>query len=113
MEHGDYENELNDEAKYELDAIMAKVRADYNLSSSTNPERLLEVARHILLDKLIMLVATDMATPADRNTLRQLLKDNGMILGDPLSDPSKETARTASQPAKSALPEFTTPEWHN
>ena len=46
-------------------------------------EDLMKEGRKLLLEDLIKLVKNGQASPQEKNTLRQMLKDNGMIAGDP------------------------------
>lgn len=70
-------------------------------------EDLMKEGRMLLLRNLVKLVRNGQATPQEQNVLRQLLKDNGMIAGDPLEGASSEERR----PAKRDLPTFDDPEY--
>lgn len=73
----------------------------------------LEARKSLMLD-LIKLLRAGQATPAEKNTLRQMLKDNGCILGDPLHGPSRapqhqEEAERGPEPQRRPLPTFERP----
>jgi hypothetical protein len=66
-------------------------------------------AKKVLMVKLLMAVEGGYATPAQENTLRQLLKDNGFVMnGDPF-DANPEEGRKARP--KAPLPEFSQPDY--
>ena len=67
-------------------------------------------ARKAMLVFLLDAVENGTAMPADMTNLRALLKDNGMILGDPLSDSNGAVidAKPANLPQ---LPSYGTPEY--
>lgn len=71
-------------------------------------------ARKVTLVNLLMMVEDGTATAQDMNVLRALLKDNGMIMGDPLeggnNDSGTPSADQAVQ-AKRPLPQFDEPEY--
>ncbi|UIY29191.1 hypothetical protein LZK73_21905 [Neorhizobium galegae] len=46
-------------------------------------EDIMKEARRDLLKDLLRAVRGGYASPAEKNTLRQMLKDNGMVMGDP------------------------------
>ncbi|WP_266031238.1 hypothetical protein [Brucella intermedia] len=62
---------------------------------------LMKEGRKMLLKKLIREVRDGIATPAQENTLRQMLKDNGMVMGDP-----DEGASRGTEKRKEELPQF-------
>lgn len=68
---------------------------------------LMKEGRKLLLTDLIKLVKSGQATPAEKNTLRQMLKDNGMVMGDP-----NEGAQVGGpQKEKAPLPSFGEPDY--
>lgn len=67
-------------------------------------EDLLRESRMELLRDLAKAVKQGIATPAEKNTLRQMLKDNGMIMGDPNAG-----ANTPEEKRKADLPRFEPP----
>lgn len=69
-------------------------------------EDLLKEGRKMLLKDLVKAVKQGYASPQEKNTLRQMLKDNGMIMGDPLNDPTTPSRRRD-------LPEFPRPDYDN
>jgi hypothetical protein len=69
-------------------------------------EDLLKEGRKLLLQDLIKAVKQGMATPAEKNALRQMLKDNGMVMGDP-----SEGAGNGEPRKKADLPSFPRPEY--
>ena len=71
-------------------------------------EDLLKESRTMLLKSLMRAVKGGFATPAQENTLRQLLKDNGMVMGT-LSDPNEGGAGASKQ--KAPLPSFEDPDY--
>jgi len=68
---------------------------------------LMKEGRRMLLTDLIKAVKQGYATPQEKNTLRQMLKDNGMIMGDP--DERPEPGRGAKP--KADLPTFANPDY--
>lgn len=62
-------------------------------------------AKKVLLVKLLLAVEGGYATPAQENTLRQLLKDNGFVMNGEVFDDPKEG------PRKAPLPEFSLPDY--
>jgi hypothetical protein len=72
----------------------------------------LKLGRQILLERLIKAVHQGHATPQEMNTLRQMLKDNGMVMGDPTEGP-EESDQNGERPgkAKADLPSFEPPEY--
>lgn len=81
---------------------------DVNLEGLTFEEALLK-GRQILMETLIKNVARSHATPQEMNTLRQLLKDNGMVMGDPLADEREGDKRAENR--KADLPSFDPPDY--
>lgn len=71
----------------------------------------LKLARQILLEDLIRAVAAGHATPQEKNTLRQMLKDNGMILGDPFEAQEEGSHGERKAKPKANLPVFAPPEY--
>lgn len=71
-------------------------------------EDMLRESRKDLLKSLLKAVRGGYATPAQENTLRQLLKDNGMVLGDPGDGARSDDEKT--RPA-APLPTFQRPEY--
>lgn len=67
---------------------------------------LMQIGRKVLFQDLVRAVTQGHATPQEKNTLRQMLKDNGMIFGDP-DEGNEEPQQRPKQP----LPEFTKPEY--
>lgn len=65
-------------------------------------------ARKVLLVNLLQMVEDGTATAQDMNVLRALLKDNGMIMGDPLEDTPDGKPKA---PQKLALPSFDDPDY--
>lgn len=80
--------------------------------SALSDEDKLKLARQILLEDLIKSVAAGHASPQEKNTLRQMLKDNGMIMGDPF-EAAEGVSTGGSQKAKpkADLPTFDAPEY--
>lgn len=70
-------------------------------------------ARKQLLVNLLQMVEDGTATAQDMNVLRALLKDNGMIMGDPLEGDNNGGASGSQQaaPQKQPLPVFDAPEY--
>lgn len=70
---------------------------------------LLKEGRKMLLVDLVKAVNQGIATPAEKNTLRQMLKDNGMVMGDPTvgGTPSGQKDNT-----KPPLPTFERPDYY-
>lgn len=64
----------------------------------------LEARKSLMLD-LIKLLRAGQATPAEKNTLRQMLKDNGCILGDPLHGPGQSYKQSQQEPERRDGPE--------
>lgn len=62
--------------------------------------------RKLLLQKLIAAVKQGIASPQEMNTLRQMLKDNGMVMGDP-----NEGATPGQGKPKAPLPQFGEPDY--
>lgn len=67
---------------------------------------LMKESRRTLFVKLLAAVKGGYATPAQENTLRQLLKDNGMVMGDP-----EEGKASNEERRKADLPSFSRPEY--
>lgn len=63
-------------------------------------------ARKDLLKDLLKAVRGGYATPQEKSTLRQMLKDNGYIMGDPL-----DGADGGQQGEKAELPQYENPEY--
>lgn len=72
-------------------------------------EDLMKEGRKLLLVDLVRLVRSGQASPQEKNTLRQMLKDNGMIAGDPLGDDEPDTERARKRRAD--LPSYEDPEY--
>lgn len=72
---------------------------------------IMQRARRAAIINLTRLVEHGQATPADMSVLRALLKDNGMVMGDPYS-PAKEdaTGEPGEEDGPLPLPTFDTPE---
>lgn len=70
---------------------------------------MLREARKALIKRLYGLMMSGQATPADLNNLRQLLKDNGMVMGDPMEGARDGNTAEARTPRE--LPSFTTPDY--
>lgn len=69
-------------------------------------------ARRALLVNLTKLVELGQATPADMSVLKGLLKDNGMVMGDPFEKPGRRSETPEDdQPEPLELPTFETPEY--
>lgn len=66
---------------------------------------LLVMGRRMLLQDLLKAVAKGYASPQEKAILAKLLKDNGMVLGDPM-DPNRP-----AQPERRPLPTFERPEY--
>lgn len=71
---------------------------------------LLREGRKILIRDLIVMVKTGMATPAEKAVLAKLLKDNGVILGDPEQGAGEDGNPKAAKKPRD-LPQFTKPEY--
>lgn len=69
-------------------------------------EDVMKEARKDLLKDLLRAVRGGYASPAEKNTLRQMLKDNGMVMGDPT-----EGATPGENKQKAELPSFARPEY--
>lgn len=77
---------------------------------SMDEKDILLMARKALMVNLLIMVQDGSAMPADMANLRALLKDNGMILGDPTKGPSDDgTAEEEDRPLD--LPTFADPEY--
>jgi len=74
-----------------------------------NFEDMLKESRKALLKRLYGLMVSGMATPADLNNLRQLLKDNGMVMGDPTEGAGDGGQKKSQEPRP--LPSFPKPEY--
>ncbi|CAE7879335.1 unnamed protein product, partial [Symbiodinium necroappetens] len=73
---------------------------------------LMHRGRKVLLAKLVAAVEGGYASPAEMATLRAILKDNGIIMGDPFGDPEGATEGTNGKSrTKAPLPEFDKPEY--
>lgn len=71
-------------------------------------------ARKASLVNLLMMVEDGTATAQDYNVLRQLLKDNGMVMGDPMEGGNNDNSAPGegqTVPAKRPLPQFDEPEY--
>lgn len=66
-------------------------------------------ARRAMVKQLLHLVTTGQATPQDHANLRALLKDNGIIMGDPEEGAKNGNPKKAEEPR--ALPSFPKPEY--
>ena len=66
---------------------------------------LLVMGRRMLLQDLLKAVAMGYASPQEKAILAKLLKDNGMVLGDPM-DPNRP-----AQPQRAPLPTFGKPDY--
>lgn len=69
-------------------------------------EDVMKEGRKLLMTDLIRAVKGGYASPAEKNTLRQMLKDNGMVMGDPT-----EGATPGEGKKKADLPSFDRPEY--
>lgn len=69
-------------------------------------EDIMKEARKDLLKDLLKAVRGGYASPAEKNTLRQMLKDNGMVMGDP-----DEGATGSENKKKADLPSYDRPEY--
>lgn len=69
-------------------------------------EDIMKEARRDLLKDLLRAVRGGYASPAEKNTLRQMLKDNGMVMGDPM-----EGATGGENKRKADLPAFDKPDY--
>jgi len=69
-------------------------------------EDIMKEARRDLLKDLLRAVRGGYASPAEKNTLRQMLKDNSMVMGDP-----DEGATPSENKKKADLPSFDRPEY--
>lgn len=70
---------------------------------------LLREGRKDLIKDLIRLVRSGQATPAEKAVLAKMLKDNGIILGDPDDGASDSNPKAAQRPRE--LPTFEKPEY--
>lgn len=68
-------------------------------------EDLMKEARKDLFKDLLKAVRGGYATPAEKNVLRQMLKDNGMVMGDP-----EEGASDGKKKEPLDLPRFDKPD---
>ena len=68
---------------------------------------IMKEGRKRLFKSLLRAVDGGYATPAQENTLRQMLKDNGMVMGDP---DEGATSGDSKQP-KAPLPTFERPDY--
>jgi hypothetical protein len=69
-------------------------------------EDLMREGRMLLFKDLLRAVSEGYATPQEKNTLRQMLKDNGMIAGDPNDGAGKDDEKP-----KRDLPSYPDPEY--
>lgn len=69
---------------------------------------LLVLGRKMLLKRLLDAVNKGYATPQEMAILAKLLKDNGMVMGDPFEGGSKPGANA---PQRAPLPSFPKPEY--
>lgn len=72
---------------------------------------LMKQGRRILFEDLYKAVKGGYASPQEKNTFRQLLKDNGMIAGDPFDDEPAEGGQRNSRPSRAPLPSYGPPEY--
>lgn len=73
---------------------------------------IMQRARKAAIIKLTLLVERDQATPADMAVLARLLKDNGMVMGDPFREPRTATpGEPAEEDEPLELPTFNRPEY--
>jgi len=70
---------------------------------------MLRRSRELLIKKLYLAVLHGFATPQEMNTLRQLLKDNGMVMGDPFA--TEGATGNGESRTKAELPQFQDPEY--
>lgn len=70
---------------------------------------LLREGRKFLILDLIRNVRAGMATPAEKAVLAKMLKDNGVILGDPEEGAKGSNPRSTKEPLP--LPSFEKPEY--
>lgn len=66
-------------------------------------------ARKDLFKDLLKAVRGGYATPAEKNVLRQMLKDNGMVMGALPDDPPQ--GGPGGSPQKAPLPEYPEPDY--
>lgn len=85
----------------------AKRQALLQLDEKTIMER----ARKATLVNLLQMVEDGLATAQDMSVLRALLKDNGMVMGDPFEGSKKNDSGTTQEPQKQPLPDFPEPDY--
>lgn len=67
---------------------------------------LMKEGRKMLLLDLVKMVKNGQATPQEKNTLRQMLKDNGVIAGDP-----NDGAEGGDRKERKELPTYGRPDY--
>lgn len=72
---------------------------------------LMQRGRKVLIQKLVAAVEGGYASPQEMATLRAILKDNGIIMGDPFGDPDGSNEGNNGKPRKAPLPEFDKPDY--
>ena len=102
-----YDNE--DDAAEAEDAQEHVSRNDLTDISDLDLSDALLVLRRATIKDLLNLIESGMATPADRSVAAKMLKDNGVILGDPLDAGKPGGANSA--PSKAPLPAYTKPDY--
>lgn len=81
---------------------------DDNLDDLDLNDLMLEARKDLLVD-LLRAVRGGYASPQEKSTLRQMLKDNGVIMGNPFDDDLDEGTNGKSR--KAPLPTFGKPDY--
>lgn len=77
-----------------------------------NLTEIMKIARKAAMINLTRLVRAGQATPADMSVLAKLLKDNGMVMGDPFEKTRGETPGAQDEEEEALpLPTFGKPEY--
>jgi hypothetical protein len=94
----------------DLEAQEARRRRIAEAMAMSEQDIMLAGRKAMLID-LLMRIEDGTAMPADMANMRALLKDNGMIMGDPMRGPKEieQNPKTAKEPL--ALPSFERPEY--
>lgn len=72
-------------------------------------DEMLRKSRELLIRDLYKAVMGGYATPQEKNTLRQMLKDNGMVMGDPFA--AEGASGNVERRPKADLPKFEDPDY--
>lgn len=99
----------NEGPEWDPEAEAARVAEEFELLNMDEAE-VAKRARKFLLVKLFMMIKSGEAMPQDMANLRQLLKDNGQIMGDILGGQNDDgNPKRAKEPLP--LPEFDVPDY--